>query len=476
MGVLERPVTTAITTPADDFPRYTYSRRLTSSAQSTTSTSSVTTPTSPCFTPAPWYHISFRTVVLISLPLFSLLGAFTATVLADANGTFKNIFAIIQSEKPKFPGTDFDLFMQYTGIGWLDRHICFLVMFFAPVVAKKGDALEMLTIFGAGQFGAAWALMLMEGLRKGNKGRVVSFVGTAGLILQNISYTVAVPIWLLIHLLTSPVSKPYPGTHSNTVLLISNLDLRLIPFSITLGYIVPTLLMLLNSPSVVSPTTLQRLIAFWQPFPLWTVLSHTALRTIVQIFTSTFSTSTNPTSLSSRSKAPPGTTYLSNARHVYRFILSLCMATHLPVLILSLLPSTLVPASTFPRLHTMSLSSPLDVYIPYFPSLSYEVSTLAEGVHNFLIWDVWVGSFAFLLWGILLYRNATTEKAELDPNTSLPIYKELLLGERIMGGMVWRKLAAKVALWCVLAGPIGALAVLLWERDAIVRQKIKQGV
>ncbi|CZT52940.1 uncharacterized protein RSE6_14350 [Rhynchosporium secalis] len=480
MTVLERPITTAITTPADDFPRYTYARRsLTSSSQSMSSTSGPTTPTSPAFIPAPWYHFSFRTVVLISLPLFSLLGLYATLVLGQANGTFKAIIALMQSEKPRLPATDDELLMHYTSIGWLDKQLTILVLFFAPVVEMRGDALSMFTIFGVGQFGAAWTLMVMESFRMGNRGRVVSFVGMFGIIFQNISYTVTVPIWLFIHLLTSPVAKPYPGTHSNTVLLASAWDLRILPISITLGYIVPTILMGLSSPSIVSPVTHQRLIALWQPFPLWTVLIHTSLRTTLQLLTGTlFSSTTNskgslPTS---RSQIPLGTTYLSNAKHVYRFILALCMLAHLPILVLSLLPSSLISASSFPTLHAMSTQSPREIYIPYLPTPTHKISSLAEGAHTFLIWDVYVGSFAFLLWGILLYRNATMEKAELDPNTSLPIYKELLLGERIMSGMVWRKLAGKVVLWCVLAGPIGALSVLLWERDAIVRRKIKQGI
>ncbi|KAH7361025.1 hypothetical protein BKA65DRAFT_494490 [Rhexocercosporidium sp. MPI-PUGE-AT-0058] len=447
-----------------------------SDAESIASASSITASTFiPSFTPVPWYHFSFRTIVLISLPLFSLLGLYGTLILGEANGLFKGIIAIISIDDPKFPTTEDDLLMRYTQIGWLDKQLTILVTFFAPVVDMNQGALSMFSVFGAGQFGAAWALMFMESLRMGNRRRVVSFAGTFGLIFQNISYTVTVPIWLFIYLLTSPVSKPFPGTHANSVLLVSPWDLRILPASIALSYIIPTILMGLQSPSVVSSLTHQRLIALWQPFPLWTVLIHMFLRSILQTLSTTLFSSTTKATTTTRPKTTLGTTYLSNAKPVYRFILTLCLVTHLPILILSLLPPSLIP-STLPTLHAMSAQSPLDIYIPYFPLPSYKVSTLAEGTHNFLIWDVYVGSFAFLLWGILLYRNATTEKAIVDPNTSLPIYRELLLGERIEDGMAWRKLAGKVVMWCVLSGPIGALAVLLWERDAIVRQKIKQGL
>jgi hypothetical protein len=176
-----------------------------------------------------------------------------------------------------------------------------------------------------------------------------------------------------------------------------------------------------------------------------------------------------------RAPTPLGTSYLSTAKHVYRFILALCITTHLPVLLISLLPSWIIPDSA-PALASLSRSNFIDVFIPYFPLLSYQVPNLAVGVHTFLQWDLYVGSTAFMLWAVLLYRNATTEKASVDPNTRLPIYRELLLGERMEDGMLWRKALLKIVVWSFISGPVGALAILLWERDAIVRQKIKQGI
>ena len=175
MSVLLRPHPATITTPADDFPRYTYSRRLTSGTQSIASASSTAEPTFvPSLTPAPWYHFSLRTIILFSLPIFSFLGLYGTLILGQANGTFKGIIAIMSIENPKFPTTDDELLMRYTQIGWLDKQLTVLVTFFAPVVDMNQGALWMFAIFGTGQFGAAWALMFMEGLRVGNRRRIVS--------------------------------------------------------------------------------------------------------------------------------------------------------------------------------------------------------------------------------------------------------------------------------------------------------------
>jgi hypothetical protein len=80
---------------------------------------------------------------------------------------------------------------------------------------------------------------------------------------------------------------------------------------------------------------------------------------------------------------------------------------------------------------------------------------------------MYIGGAAMLLWGILLNRNATAL------TSSLPNHNGLGGGN---GEATWRKLLGKIAFWMLLAGPSGALAVLLWERDMIVRQKTKQGL
>jgi hypothetical protein len=132
----------------------------------------------------PWYrpHISFRAGILILLPLLSLLGAFGTWTLASTNGTFKSIVALIAQPEAQLPGTNEDLIRVYTGLRLVDKQLSILVIFFAPVVdlnvLNGNGALNLFSIFGAGQFGAVWCLMVMESLRMGNHARgarVVSF-------------------------------------------------------------------------------------------------------------------------------------------------------------------------------------------------------------------------------------------------------------------------------------------------------------
>jgi hypothetical protein len=306
-------------------------------------------------------------------------------------------------------------------------------------------------------------------------------IGLVGLIFQNVTYTVTTPLWLFTHLLTSPVSNPFPGTHANSVLLVSSLDLKILPIAITLSYLLPSILMALPSPEYFTIETHQMLLALWQAFPLLTVTIHRVLHSITNRLSKYFF----PTDPRRRLPTPLGTSYLHNAKHVYRFVLTICIATHLPILLLSLFPAFLLPSlsplsphSSSPFLTVFS-QTPSSVFIPPWPFPNAAIASLEDGVQTFLQWDIYIGSLAFILWAMLLYRNATMEKAIVDPNTSLPKYRELLAGEKKMDRgeeREWRKLCFKVVVWGLLAGPVGVVGRLLWERDSIVRLKIKQGL
>jgi hypothetical protein len=206
--------------------------------------------------------------------------------------------------------------------------------------------------------------------------------------------------------------------------------------------------MALQSPSVVSPDAHQLYIAIWQAFPLWAVLIQSSITFLCRIFTDQASKSDSRQSVSS------GIPYLNNVKHVYRFVIAFSIITHIPVIAITLLPPEIFP-DWASDLIQLSHSSFYEVYVPYFPVLSHQVSSLAEGVHNFLLWDLYVGSASVLVWAILLYRNAASEKPQ--------------------DGAFW-KIAWKVSTWTLVSGPMGASAILLWERDAILGQKVKRGV
>jgi hypothetical protein len=94
--------------------------------------------------------------------------------LGARNGTFDTLVALLEQADPKFPRTEDPVLMRYTGFKALDRQLVVLVAFFAPVVDVNNPALNLFAIWGLGQFGAIWTLMVMESMRMGNKGKAVS--------------------------------------------------------------------------------------------------------------------------------------------------------------------------------------------------------------------------------------------------------------------------------------------------------------
>jgi hypothetical protein len=111
---------------------------------------------------------------LILLPLFSAAGFYGTWVLAGRNGTFAALEALAKQDVPLLPGTTDFLLTKYTGVAAIDNKLTILVTFFTPVLDDNNEALQLFSIFGLGQFGAAWMVMMMESMRQGNSGKIVS--------------------------------------------------------------------------------------------------------------------------------------------------------------------------------------------------------------------------------------------------------------------------------------------------------------
>ena len=118
--------------------------------------------------------VTLRTIALVVLPLFSLAGFYSTLVLSSRNGTFEMIRNLVSQDIPLWPGTEEILIRTFTGVKAIDNQLMVLTTFFAPVADGHTAAIKGFSIFGLGQFGAIWALLVMESLRKGNSGKLVS--------------------------------------------------------------------------------------------------------------------------------------------------------------------------------------------------------------------------------------------------------------------------------------------------------------
>lgn len=273
---------------------------------------------------------------------------------------------------------------------------------------------------------------------------MVSRTGTFGLILQNITYTVTVPVYFIIHLLTSPISGPNPTAD---VLSVDAQDLFILPFSVFGAFVVPTVMIALPSPGLITPASHYNWLAMWQVFPVAQSVYHGLCRRIT---------------------APIH--FKQNAHEqmddLYRLIATLSFVPHTAFLALAATPAHVVPdalLSFLPGLTRKALAqiSLTKAFVPCLPWQSpmavglgakvIKVQGLTELVKMFLQWDLYVGGLAVLVWSVFVYSVARPDKALLT--SVLP----------------------RVVAWTALGGPVGAATMLLWERDASVRQRLVVG-
>lgn len=202
-----------------------------------------------------------------------------------------------------------------------------------------------------------------------------------GLAIQVLGFGIVMPIWCITHLLSSSTMATSPQEISS---------LRRIPLSVSVGYLLPTILMffprLLNNIN-------QNLIALWQPFPLWILGCHFLLGC------SPFYLSPRAPKSSLRDLKNQEQEALQN---IYKFGANLARVPH----IISL--SMLALASLFPSLvkrYTGNPSSEVtfkNAFIAPSPINPIDVESIAHGMHVFLLWDFYIGSAAMLGWGLWL--------------------------------------------------------------------------
>lgn len=349
----------------------------------------------------------------------------------------------------------------YTGVGPIDRHLSVLVGFFASLLHDPGAGWEASAFFlwVLGQAGAAWTLLLLESLRAGNRGRLVSFAGTVGFLFQNLTYAFVVPLYLALHLLTSPSARlrSGDGDAARRALFVYLWDLAVLTSTVALSFLAPSLLMSL--PGLFGHSAAQHYgwLAVWQLFPVWSAALQWAAHRAGYFLLG----SLVPRDDAGR-EATPGVAFAVAVSGAYQFALTLCVATHLPVLAVAALPAPLraalasasasvLPAGVAaPVLAQVTFARtfvpwPLPAGPPAVSRDAYGPGDLAAVTLNFLQYDFYSGSVPFLLWAMYLHQTTVRN----------PRFLAML---------------RKVGFWLVLGGPLAAVTALVWERDEVVKE------
>ncbi|RWA12406.1 hypothetical protein EKO27_g2713 [Xylaria grammica] len=401
-------------------------------------------------------HLQAFDMKYVLVPLFvgaSLFGFRATIVTMLSNGLSDVLSSVSSGTVTALKGAPSPFLASYTGVSIVDHQLSAMNAFFSAII--DGNVpwdVSVFYLWGMAQFAAGWTVLVLEAKRVGNRGRLVSYIGTVGLVFQNLTWTFTIPLYLALHLLTSPVAKLKngDGEAARRTLFVYLWDLALLPMAVTLTFIVPGIFMSMPRLFDQTAATHYKWIAVWQPFPVWTVLGlgflhygcYYALGSLSPV-----DEENEPTT--------HGHGYIVAVRGVYEFALALCSTTHLPIILLTLMPevgreflSHMFPYYA-PVFRTLSFAK---TFIPYpwynaprIDPATYQSGDLALLAQHFLHYDFYIGTLPVLLWAMYLHQRTV---------------KNPSLG----------KMLRKMGFWFLIGGPAAAAIILNWDRDAVTEE------
>ncbi|MCJ1404566.1 hypothetical protein MMC11_007792 [Xylographa trunciseda] len=367
-------------------------------------------------------------VSLLQLSLIALsgLGAYLTWGLALNNGTLSMMERIREYGPQLLPGTDVPLKQSYTGIQAIDNQLTVLVLFFWQLVDGGMPGASLGTFRFASQFVPGWGLVVLESMRSGNKGRIISYVSLWGFLVQNVAWAVIMPTYLALYIATSPTVSATKGT-----IMVSYHETASLPLSLFAGFVVPAVMLALPAPSMQSFESKQTWLAIWQAFPIW-------VSAFQQVFKRCIDSVTPATSRKTT----------TNNRNMMRIVYGLLILfSGVTQIVTGTLTATSVLLPGLFAQQYAGVLNPSSAFIPAAATSSVKMPTIGSGAILFLQYDEAVGSIAVLIWATFMFASVYGKKQPFSH---------------------WAKLALGMTLLTTLTGPMGCSVALMWARDELV--------
>lgn len=253
------------------------------------------------------------------------------------------------------------------------------------------------------------------------------------------AFTVIFPIFCFTYLLMSPLGvRSSAGKRSawSNNLLVSASDIRALPISMTLSFVLPSIFMSLPSPTLTSFEAHQIWISVWQVFPITTAVLQFVISRLLSVI--------SPIESKYHLAVQRNALILHHLRRVYMFLFTCSSISHIAAWTIS------ISSVLFPSLFNRSVVAylhPRRCFLPPLPNSRDPVADLGEGTLNFLLYDEYIGSLVTVIWAAVLNHNAHVGGTTLE---------------------WWIGRLAKIVGVSLLAGSGSATVLLLWERDELV--------
>lgn len=231
------------------------------------------------------------------------------------------------------------------------------------------------------------------------------------------------------------LSKATKNPKDYNLVLDQPIRLALAPVATIIGFGIPSVVMALPAPSVLSFEAKQNWTAIQQGWPLWIYLAQKALETLA---------SWSDPMVSMRTEQQKRAETVKYMRRAYLFALSSSAFAHLTYTGLGLV-AWFAPEMLSTKLQVQL--SPDNFFIPPNPFSDVTATTLPNGALWFLQWDLIIGTLATMVWGVAvaLYRKGNQGSLE-----------------------AWVSALIKYGLIAAAIGPSGAAVTAIWGRDELV--------
>ncbi|KAI8201555.1 Epoxide hydrolase aurD [Colletotrichum sp. SAR 10_76] len=308
--------------------------------------------------------------------------------------------------------------ITFTTVRQLDSLLTMLVRFFQPIVHGTDLPLTLFSIFMAGQLLAVHMLIIVEGMRAGNRSKIVSYTTAWGMLWQLITFGVTLPVYFLAWLWTSEIPSATSAFSFADAISIPPADGETVTTAWSLGVLLPSILAGLPRTQFFSPYFQEAALAIWQAFPLWTGI----LQAILPKLT------TAP-----EARLETAETKIARFGRIYTFTLALATACHYGVVGYVVLKSE--SAAGVAPLEMLG-----QILRPTWPWSIAPMASLEKGILALLQWDMYCASLATWSWlAYMAYARAGVGQVVMD------------LGKAVM--------------WSCVVGPGGAALAVVWGRD-----------
>ncbi|CAL8581218.1 hypothetical protein XPA_006919 [Xanthoria parietina] len=432
---------------------------------------------------------------LNTLALGTLLASAAVAVWGTWGIAFRTGFLALIKSMRVLPVVNVPLHETYTGISPIDKFIQRLHLILYPAVDGTWPGLCLVAWEFSGSFAVTWMVVGLEGLRMGNKEKVLAFTATVSQLSQIVTYCIVMPLYLFLHLLTSPTNTASPSLLTGTVTADNNVataflaadpaDLAAWAPAFALSYLLPSFLVIFPAPRFMSWTVKQYIMASWDlyavPFKIFQILL--AKYVFRKIYTSASGQRGVPVKTSTsgepdkESLAEKKAETLGILRKTYLFAFLTAAVTHVISLTLSL------SSVFFPAVFSSSLSSaveskvygghspyafaPGNIFLPVSPFYTAQVKSPGEGLHHFLVWNMAVSNFAPVVWAGLQLWGAVVRMKERRVGEEHGKDGGKVKGKAVARGWNWEWLVEMIGAG-VLGGPAGVAVWCLWRRDELV--------